>query len=118
MPSLVRESLWQTPQASTLTLTQPLPGSGICCSFNSKPPPALITLALFMIKPLRYRPYRYILVVSIQMTRKSASTMTMFWRELLGLTDKPFLKIYRTVWPTETNSKNRLASRRNSDSVP
>src|ERR1700751_1069958 len=44
-PSLLKTSLWQTPQASTLMRTCPGPGRGISRSTNSKSPLALETCA-------------------------------------------------------------------------
>ena len=38
MPSLVKASLWQTPQACTLIRTWPGPGSGMSRSTSSKRP--------------------------------------------------------------------------------
>src|SRR5262245_58334327 len=53
IPSLVTESLWQTPQASTLTRTEPALGSGIARSTISKGPFGRVTCAtrIFDIAP-------------------------------------------------------------------
>src|SRR5262245_38101417 len=48
-PDLTNRSLWQTPQASTLTRTQPGPGVGISRSSSSNGPLALVTTAAFMV---------------------------------------------------------------------
>src|SRR6266567_3603604 len=47
-PSLTSTSLWQTPQASTLTRTWARPGSGMGRSANSNGPPGLLTCTAFI----------------------------------------------------------------------
>src|SRR5436309_2053262 len=52
-PSLVRTSLWQTPQANTLIRTCPGPGSGISRSTISKAAPGLGTCTTFILAMTR-----------------------------------------------------------------